>query len=40
MPRDHSDMIKNGVLVAFDYTSPATRKSVKGLKVDNARRPG
>ena len=32
--------IKNGVLVPFDYTSPATRKSVKGLKVDIARRPG
>ena len=32
--------IKNGVLVPFDYTSPAARKSVKGLKVDNARRPG
>jgi hypothetical protein len=32
--------IKNAVLVPFDYDSPTMRKSVKGLKVDNAKRPG
>jgi hypothetical protein len=32
--------VKNGVLVPFDYDSPTMRKSVKGLKVDTAKRPG
>ena len=32
--------VKNGVLVPFNYDSSTTRKSVRGLKLDNARRPG
>jgi hypothetical protein len=32
--------VKNGVLVPVDYISPTTRKTIKGLKVDDARRPG
>ena len=32
--------VKSGVLVRFDYTHPATRKLVKGLKVENSKRPG
>jgi hypothetical protein len=32
--------IRTGLLVPFDYQSPTTWKTVKGLKVDDARRPG
>jgi len=31
--------VKNGVLVPYDYDNPATRKSVKGLKLDTTKRP-
>ena len=31
--------LKSGLLVRFDYESPTTRKIVKGLKVDDAKRP-
>jgi hypothetical protein len=30
---------KSGLLVKFDYENPATRKTVKGLRVDNSKRP-
>jgi hypothetical protein len=32
--------VKDAVLVPFDYDSPTMRKSVRGLKVDKAKRPG
>jgi hypothetical protein len=32
--------IKSGLLIKFDYDNPSTRKPVKGLQVDNAKRPG
>jgi hypothetical protein len=32
--------VKNGVLVRDEYENPATRKSVKGLRVDPKKRPG
>jgi hypothetical protein len=32
--------IHNGVLERFDYENPATRKPVKGLKVNTTKRPG
>jgi hypothetical protein len=31
--------IKSGLLIRDDYQNPTTRKSVKGLRVDNAKRP-
>jgi hypothetical protein len=31
--------VKNGVIVSTDYESPTARKTVKGLKVINAKRP-
>jgi hypothetical protein len=31
--------VDNGVLVSFDYTNPRTRKEVRGLKVDDSKRP-
>jgi hypothetical protein len=31
--------VKNAVLIRADYENPTTRKSVKGLHVDNAKRP-
>ena len=31
--------VKEEVLVAFDYENPATRKKVKGLKVNETKRP-
>ena len=31
--------IRSGLLVEKDYANPATRKAVKGLWVDNLRRP-
>ena len=31
--------VKDAVLVPFDYDSPTMRKSVRGLKVDKAKRP-
>jgi hypothetical protein len=34
-----SAWIKSGLLIKFDYVSPTTRKSVKGLKVDDEKRP-
>ena len=32
--------MKNGVLVSEDYENPKTRKPVKGLRVDDSKRPG
>jgi AAA domain len=32
--------VANGVLVEFDYENPKTRKPVKGLRVNSAKRPG
>jgi hypothetical protein len=32
--------VKNGVLISEDYENPTTRKTVKGLRVDNSKRPG
>jgi hypothetical protein len=32
--------VKTGLLVEFSYENPATRKPVKGLKVDCTKRPG
>jgi hypothetical protein len=32
--------LKNGVLISEEYENPTTRKMVKGLRVDNSRRPG
>jgi hypothetical protein len=32
--------VKNGVLIAEEYENPLTRKQVKGLRVDNSKRPG
>jgi hypothetical protein len=32
--------VRNGVLVAEPYDNPVTRKQVKGLRVDNTKRPG
>jgi hypothetical protein len=32
--------VKNGVLISEEYENPSTRKTVKGLRVDNSRRPG
>lgn len=32
--------VKNGVLVPHDYDNPATRKKVKGLRVEPSKRPG
>jgi AAA domain len=34
-----SAWLKTGLLVKFDYTSPTTRQEVKGLKVDDEKRP-
>jgi hypothetical protein len=31
--------VKTGLLVPFDYPNPATRKLVRGLKVDSTKRP-
>jgi hypothetical protein len=31
--------VENGVLVPFEYMNPKTRKDVRGLKVDDAKRP-
>ena len=31
--------VKNGVLVAYDYINPSTRKPVKGLRLDPTKRP-
>jgi hypothetical protein len=31
--------VKNGALVRIEYENPATRKPVKGLRVDDTRRP-
>ena len=31
--------LKSGLLSKFDYASPTTRKTVKGLKVDDTKRP-
>lgn len=32
--------LRSGLLVEFEYNNPETRKTVKGLRVDNAKRPG
>jgi hypothetical protein len=32
--------LKNGVLINQEYENPITRKMVKGLRVDNSKRPG
>jgi hypothetical protein len=32
--------VKTGLLVPFDYENPATRKTVRGLKVEATKRPG
>jgi hypothetical protein len=32
--------VKSGLLVAEEYDNPTTRKAVKGLRVDNSKRPG
>ena len=31
--------VKNGVLVAFDYDNPTSRKPVRGLRLDTSKRP-
>ena len=32
--------VKNRVLISEEYENPTTRKTVKGLRVDNSKRPG
>jgi hypothetical protein len=32
--------VKSGLLISEEYENPATRKMVKGLRVDNSKRPG
>jgi hypothetical protein len=31
--------LESGLLIKFDYVSPTTRKTVKGLRVDSTKRP-